>query len=72
MAVRKYATQVEETLTKFRQARKLIINDPKYQNMANKSEAADLMQERLKELDAKQTKFLQSIQLAKARALAGL
>ena len=44
----------------------------KYQNMANKSEAADLMQERLKELDAKQTKFLQSIQLAKARALAGL
>ena len=65
MAVRKYATQVEETLTKFRQARKLIINDPSIKD-------PDEMQERLKELDAKQTKFLQSIQLAKARALAGL
>ena len=65
MAVRKYATQVEETLTKFRQARKLIINDPSIKD-------PDEMQERLKELDAKQTKFLQSIQLAKARALAGV
>ena len=54
-----------EALTKFRQARKLIINDPNIKD-------PDEMQAKLKELDAQQTKFLQSIQLAKARALAGI
>ena len=63
-AMRKFTTMVEQQLTKFRQARKLIINDPKITD-------SDVMKEKLDALDAQQTKFLKSIQLARARAMAG-
>lgn len=64
-ALRKYETQIEQQLTKFRQARKLVINDPKIKD-------SDEMEARLDALNAQQEKFLKSTQLSKARAMAGM
>jgi hypothetical protein len=64
-ALRKYETQIEQQLTKFRQARKLVINDPKIKD-------SDEMKARLDALDAQQEKFLKAMQLSKARAMAGM
>jgi hypothetical protein len=63
-AMRKYQTSIEQQLTKFRQARKLVINDP---NITD----PDVMRAKLNALDAQQTAFLKSIQLARARAMVG-
>ena len=64
MALRKYTTQVDGVLQKFRQQRKLIF--------ANENLSADQMREKLDQLDAMQTRFLQSLQLPRARAMAGV
>jgi hypothetical protein len=64
-ALRKYETQIEQQLTKFRQARKLVINDSKIKD-------SDEMKARLDALDAQQEKFLKAAQLSRARAMAGM
>jgi hypothetical protein len=65
MALRPFQVKIDGGLSKFRQMRKLVIEDSRITD-------SQVMRDKLDEIDAQQTKFLKSIQLSKLRAFEGM
>lgn len=65
MALRPFQVKIDGVLSKFRQMRKLVIDDSRITD-------SQVMRDKLDEIDAQQTKFLKSIQLSKLRAFEGM